>query len=87
MICYNSADRDAAVVLAEGLKYAGLTPWIDTEQVPPGRSFQELLQGALGSVGAVLVLIGVAGLTPVDIRLNSCRRTLTGFLALLAVAT
>ena len=61
-LAHNSRDKEVVSVLAERLRDEGLNPWLDSEQIPPGRWFQEIIQDAIGRVGAAVILIGRHGL-------------------------
>jgi hypothetical protein len=41
-----------------------LYPWLDREQIPPGRSFQDEIQKALPAVRSMTVFLGPAGVGP-----------------------
>ncbi len=61
-LAHNSRDKEVVSVLAEQLRDEGLNPWLDSEQIPPGRWFQEILQDAIGRVASAVILIGRHGL-------------------------
>lgn len=61
-LVHNSADSVFAAHLARKLRRQGIHPWIDCEQIAPGRSFQEVIQVAVGRARTAAVLIGPAGL-------------------------
>jgi hypothetical protein len=42
-ISHNSKDRALALPLVEALKARGIEPWIDQEQLPPGKIWLPLL--------------------------------------------
>ena len=44
------------------LKRRGLNPWLDTEQVPPGRWFQDFIQEAIPKAKSAAIFIGPKGL-------------------------
>jgi len=46
-LAHNSQEKTHVIALGEKLKERGLNPWIDTEQVPPGQWFQDILQQAI----------------------------------------
>lgn len=50
------------IVVAEGLRRLGLKVWIDTEQVPPGSRFIDVIQDAIFRAKSAAVFIGPSGL-------------------------
>ncbi len=60
-LAHNSADRVDVEVLASALRGYGLNPWLDSEQVAPGRWFQDVLQRAIRTAGSAAILIGRSG--------------------------
>jgi GTPase SAR1 family protein len=60
-IAYSGQDKEFAQDLALVLKHRGIYPWIDTEEVPPGRWFQDVIQQVVPTTKAVAVLIGPGG--------------------------
>ena len=65
-ISYNSKDRALALPLVEALKARGIEPWIDQEQLPPGKTWLPLLEQGLTDCTAVVVLLGPNGIGPVQ---------------------
>lgn len=63
-LAHNSKDKALVSRIAEHLKRRGIYPWLDQEQVPPGRRFQKLLQEAIRRAPAVAMFIGANGLGP-----------------------
>jgi len=61
-LAHNSRDKKAVQVLADKLREKGLNPWLDTEQVPPGRWFQDVIQSAIGRVRSVAIIVGPLGM-------------------------
>lgn len=61
-VAYNTEDKSLVLRICEQLKRRKLRPWIDTEQVPPGFSFQEAIQRAIPNVNSAAVFIGPSGL-------------------------
>jgi hypothetical protein len=62
LLAYNHEDLVPVASIAGELRRRGLLPWFDLEQVPPGRSFQSLIQDAIGHVRAAAVVFGKSGL-------------------------
>ncbi|MFW9917815.1 MAG: TIR domain-containing protein [Candidatus Thorarchaeota archaeon] len=61
-LAYNSVDRDKVEAIGEALKQEGLIPWLDKEQIPPGRWFQKVIQQAIVTVKSAAIFIGQEGL-------------------------
>jgi hypothetical protein len=61
-LAHNSKDKPEVQIIAGKLKQLGLNPWLDIEQIPPGRWFQEVIQQAIGVVKSAAVFIGPSGL-------------------------
>ncbi len=60
-LAHNSQDKPQVGQLAVLLRARGVRPWLDSEQIPPGRLWQDLLQTALSQVSAAAVILGSAG--------------------------
>ena len=61
-LAHNSLDKPQVKIIADQLKQRGLKVWIDEEQIPPGRSFQDVIQQAIPNVKAAAIFLGCAGL-------------------------
>ncbi len=61
-LAHNSQDKPQVRAIATKLKERGLKYWIDEEQIPPGRSFQDVIQQAIPNVKSVAICIGTGGL-------------------------
>lgn len=61
-LAYNSQDRALAEDLAERLRSSGIAVWLDREQIPPGRWFQDVIQTGIPNVRAAAILLGSGGL-------------------------
>jgi hypothetical protein len=48
--------------IANQLKECGIKIWLDEEQIPPGRSFQDEIQKAIPLVKSAVIFIGLKGL-------------------------
>jgi small GTP-binding protein len=57
-LAHNSEDKPFVEAIAKQLKLRGLNPWLDTEQIPPGRWFMEVIQDVIPKVKAAVVFIG-----------------------------
>jgi small GTP-binding protein len=61
-LAHNSADKPQVEAIGEALKRRGLNPWLDEEQIPPGRWFQDVIQQAIRTVKSAAVFVGPQGL-------------------------
>jgi hypothetical protein len=61
-LAHNSQDKPQVRAIARELKQRGLKYWIDEEQIPPGRSFQDVIQLAIPNVKSAAMFIGLGGL-------------------------
>jgi len=61
-LAHNSEDRASVMCLGSRLRDRGIYPWIDVEQVPPGRWFQDVLQSAIRTVKSAAIIIGTSGI-------------------------
>ncbi len=61
-LAYNSADLAAVRALRDRLHDFGLNPWMDKDQVPPGRWVQDVLEDAIGKSASAVICIGPSGL-------------------------
>ncbi|MDM8532809.1 toll/interleukin-1 receptor domain-containing protein [Anaerolineales bacterium HSG25] len=57
-LAHNSKDKPAIRKIYEYLKSKNLRPWLDEEEIAPGRSFQEIIQAAIPKSHSVAVFIG-----------------------------
>jgi hypothetical protein len=60
-LAHNRADKRAVAAIGDALKQRGLNPWLDSEQIPPGRWFQDVIQQAIPQVQSAAVFIGTHG--------------------------
>ncbi len=63
-ICYNSDDKNDIRVINEQLKQRGIITWLDEDQLPPGRLWQELLEEQVGQVKTAAVFVGASEIGP-----------------------
>ena len=63
-LAHNSQDKPQVAQLAALLRARGVRPWLDSEQIPPGSLWQDVLQTALAQVRAAVVVLGPAGPGP-----------------------
>jgi cell division septum initiation protein DivIVA len=61
-LAHNSEDKASVLRLGSRLRSRGIYPWIDVEQVPPGRWFQDVLQSAIRMVKSAAIVIGSSGI-------------------------
>ncbi len=61
-LAHNSQDKPQVEAIGKKLKERGLKPWLDKEQIPPGRWFQDVIQAAIPSAKSAAVFIGPKGL-------------------------
>ena len=61
-LAHNSQDKPQVREIANKLKRRGLKVWLDEEQIPPGRPFQDVIQQALQNVKSAAIFIGTEGL-------------------------
>lgn len=63
-LCHNGADKPAVRRIAQQLKEAGVLPWLDEWELPPGQPWQPLLEKQIGSIRTAAVFVGAAGIGP-----------------------
>ncbi|ARV61587.1 hypothetical protein BZZ01_25810 [Nostocales cyanobacterium HT-58-2] len=61
-LAHNSADKPEVRAIANQLKERGIKIWLDEEQIPPGKSFQDEIQKAIPLVKSATIFIGLKGL-------------------------
>jgi nucleotide-binding universal stress UspA family protein len=61
-MAHNAQDKAEVLRLSQELRRKGIYPWIDVEQIPPGRWFQDVIQSAVRTVKAAAIVIGNSGL-------------------------
>jgi GTPase SAR1 family protein len=60
-LSYNGEDREAVCQLADHLRSYGIHPWLDQEQVRPGRFFVDGIERAMDRAKAAAIVIGPHG--------------------------
>jgi hypothetical protein len=60
-LAHHSGDKVLVHQISNKLKQHGLRPWIDEEQIAPGRSFQQAIQQAIPTVKVAAIILGVNG--------------------------
>jgi hypothetical protein len=63
-LCHHSADKPAVKRIAQSLKEAGILPWLDVWELPPGQPWQPLLERQIGNIKSAAVFIGSTGFGP-----------------------
>lgn len=61
-LAHNTLDKPQVETICKELKRRGLKPWLDKEQIPPGRWFQDVIQQAIPKVKSAAICIGLKGL-------------------------
>lgn len=63
-LSYNSRDKPAVREIAKALKARGIRVWLDEDELPPGKPWQEVLEEVILTANSVAVLVGASGLGP-----------------------
>jgi nucleotide-binding universal stress UspA family protein len=63
-LSHNSKDKPAVRELAQSLRARGLKVWLDEWELPPGRPWQEEIEGIIKSTASAAVLVGRDGIGP-----------------------
>jgi len=63
-MCHNSQDKPAVKRLAHELRSRQIAPWLDEEQIPPGRPWQSVLTDAIPRIRTASVFVGPSGIGP-----------------------
>jgi hypothetical protein len=63
-LCHNDADKPIVRWVAERLREHDILPWLDEDELPPGRSWQEELEQQIERINAAAVFMGPEGLGP-----------------------
>ncbi len=61
-LAHNSLDKPQVEAVAQELKQRGIKYWLDQEQIPPGRWFQDVIQQAIPNVKSAVIFFGVNAL-------------------------
>lgn len=61
-LAHNTLDKDLVIRIYRRLSDEGLNAWLDSEQIPPGRWFQEVIQRAISTVKTAAIFIGPRGI-------------------------
>jgi hypothetical protein len=63
-LCHNSEDKAEIRQIADELSRRGLRPWLDEREIPPGKSWQAILETQIETIKAAAVFVGKSGLGP-----------------------
>lgn len=63
-LCHNGDDKPAVRWTAERLREHGILPWLDENELRPGRPWQEELEDKIGSIRSAAVFVGPSGIGP-----------------------
>ena len=63
-LCHNSQDKPEVKKIARQLQQEGLKPWLDEWELPPGSSWQELLEEQIEDIKTAAVFVGSSGFGP-----------------------
>ncbi|HEX2609572.1 MAG TPA: toll/interleukin-1 receptor domain-containing protein, partial [Gemmatimonadales bacterium] len=63
-LSHNSRDKPVVREICKTLRERGLRPWLDEEELIPGRDWQEALESILQAVPTAAVCVGGSGFGP-----------------------
>ena len=63
-LSYKTSDRKAVKEIAEQLKQRGILPWLDIEQLQPGKPWQPALESQIETIKSAAVFVGKDGQGP-----------------------
>jgi hypothetical protein len=63
-LCHNAADKPMVRWVAERLRERDILPWLDEDELPPGRSWQEELEQQIEHIKAAAIFVGPNGFGP-----------------------
>lgn len=61
-LAHNSEDKPVIEIISNILKQRGLNPWLDKEQIAPGRWFQDVIQDTINKISSAAIFISEKGL-------------------------
>lgn len=61
-LAHNSSDKPLVKIICSKLKERGLKPWLDEEQIPPGRWFQDVIQDTIKKIPSAAIFISNNGI-------------------------
>jgi len=63
-LCHHRADKPVVQTIAQQLREHGILPWLDVDELPPGRPWQEELERQIGRIRSAAVFVGPDGIGP-----------------------
>jgi hypothetical protein len=63
-LCHNSQEKEQVRKIGNQLKKCAIRPWLDEEQIQPGRAWQDVLETTIPNIKTAVVFVGVSGLGP-----------------------
>ena len=63
-VCYNREDKTPVSYIALQLREMGISPWLDEEQLRPGRSWSQAIYAAIEDAKSAAVFVGESGIGP-----------------------
>jgi hypothetical protein len=61
-LCHNSVDKPAVLAIGRKLKARGIRPWIDSEQITGGATYDDVIQQAVMESHSAAIFVGIKGL-------------------------
>lgn len=61
-MAHSNKDKDLILEISKNLRAKQITPWVDIEQIPPGRWFQDIIQSAVKKAKTAAIFIGTEGI-------------------------
>lgn len=63
-LCHNDADKPAIRWIAANLRRRDILPWLDEDELQPGRPWQDELEKQIEHIKAIAVFVGPKGIGP-----------------------
>jgi hypothetical protein len=63
-LCHNSQEKDTIRLMNRRLKKSRVRTWLDEEQLPPGQSWQDLLEKQIEQIKTAAIFVGKSGIGP-----------------------
>jgi hypothetical protein len=63
-MCHNSQEKAQIRLLSNQLKGQNIRPWLDEEQIQPGRAWQDVLEASIPKIKTAAVFVGNSGFGP-----------------------
>lgn len=63
-LCHNSEDKPEVRRIADQLSARGIKPWLDENEIQPGKPWQDILEAQIGTIKAAAVFVGESGIGP-----------------------